>query len=319
MNGVMLAKSSTTEDPDPKVVLDRLVSQGRWIFDIKWDGVRCVAYIAGGVVRLINRKDVDVTAQYPEVVEYLQQTYPDQQLVLDGEMVCFDPALGKPTFNQIQIRNANWNPRTVAQLAKTMPATYVVFDLLEEYGSDLRKVMLQGRLMLLEKVAERWNDPRLVKSSWDTDGRAMWEQVETLGLEGLIAKQRSSLYRQGKFSTWLKIKPTKRVTAIAYDWEFGKADGARAKTLGALFIGLIEPDQSGLREAGKVGTGFKMKELAPLSERIEAWKRGDGPPLLVEVEYQDLLDSGKLRFPRYLGERHDITWEECTIDQLEGS
>lgn len=318
MQGVMLARP--TDDPDTRVT--ELHAEGRWVFDVKWDGVRCVAHIDSGKVRLINRSLSDISHQYPEVVAHLEQMYPTEHLVLDGEMICFDPDLGEPTFNRIQIRNAQSNPRVIVRFAEEMPATFVVFDLLEQGTVDLRRVMLQGRLMLLEKVAERFQAEgaqRIQASIWSDDGVEMWARVKQYGLEGLIAKQKSSLYRPGKSPQWLKLKPTNRVTVIAWGWEFGKAYGARRDTLGALFIGLLRADGSGIQDVGKVGTGFKLAELQPLINRIEAWKAdpASNPPLLIEVRYQGQLDSGKLRFPRYLGERTDITWQECTTDQLE--
>lgn len=320
LDGVMLA----TPGKNPADLLKQLMSEGaRWTYDVKWDGVRCTAYVDHGTVHLVNRQGTDISHQYPEVVAHLEAMYPDDALVFDGEMLCFDPDLGRPTFNRMQKRNAQSNTRVIKQLSVDTPATLMVFDLLHQNGADLTRVMLQGRLMLLERVAERFKAEgggRIMASEWSLDGKMMWDLVRTQGLEGLIAKNNSSLYRPGRSSSWVKLKPTHRVTAIAYDWEYGKTGGARGATLGALFIGLLKQPGS-IVEAGKVGTGFKMAELHPLIEHIEAWKAdpGNHPPLLVEVEYQDLLDSGKLRFPVFMGERTDILWQDCTTDQLETS
>lgn len=316
--GVMLAKADTSL-PAEELARRLSAEENRWTFDIKWDGVRCLAFVDQGSVRLVNRQGSDITHQYPEVVAYLAEAYATDSVVLDGEMICFDPALGYPTFNRIQRRNAQSNRKVIAQLAEEMPATLMVFDILYHNGADLRRVMLQGRLLLLEKVVERLEGERVMASTYSDDGMAMWKQVKALGLEGLIAKRKSSLYMARKDSAWVKIKPTRRVTAIAVGWEYGKKNGARQDTLGALFINLLDGDR--LVDAGKVGTGFKLAELQPLIDRIEAWKADppNNPPLLVEVEFQDLLDSGKLRFPRYLGTRDDILWTDCTTEQLENA
>lgn len=313
--GVMLA----TAGKDPDNLLKQQIEEGHWTWDIKWDGVRVLVYVDQGVVLLRNRNGVDITHRYPEMVVHLREAFPVDTLVFDGEMLVFDLAKGRPTFDLIARRDAQSNPKTIAQLAEAIPASFMAFDLLYDNGADLRRVMQVGRHMLLTKVAERFDGKRMLLTQFSEDGEAMWKQVHALNLEGLIAKKRSSVYTPGRQSAWVKLKPTHSFTAIVTGWEHGKKGGARANMIGALFLGLIDETGSAIKDVGKVGTGFTMKELADLEARFAAWKDdpGSNPPLLVEVEYQELTTDGKLRFPSYKGLRQDVTFADCTVKQLE--
>lgn len=307
--GTMLATAS--KDPD-SLVSQMAQEQGRWTFDIKWDGVRCLAYVQDGVVTLRNRNGVDITHRYPEVCEHLAAVYPRGEKVFDGELLCFDPVTGRPEFARIAKRDAQSHPGKITSLARSHPATFMAFDFLWDAGNDLRRTALAGRHTLLQVEARLFpEDPRLMVSQWSDDGPTLWTFVNQFGMEGLIAKAKAGTYRGGRDPGWIKLKRTHRVTAIVTGYENGK--GARDGKVGALFISLLN-DAGELVPIGKVGTGLRANDHAPLLAVLNA-----GQEFLIEVEYQEATPDGQLRFPSYKGVRSDVTRADCTTAQLKSN
>lgn len=296
---------------NPEAVLRQLLTGGRHTFDLKWDGVRVLAFIEDGKVRLRNRNGVDTTDRFPEVVERLAALYPVGTRVFDGEMLCFDPDSGKPTFARISKRDRTGSPVKIDVLARQMPATYMVFDLLWFEGDDLRAQPLSARLALLKVDAARFasdEDSRLALSMFSDDGAAMWNVIKTKGMEGLIAKDKLAPYRGGRAPAWVKLKPVASVTCVVVGYTAGQ--GARAGKFGALEIGLLY--DGNLKHWGEVGTGFTDAMLADLKPRVDA-----GELLLVEVEIQNVTPDGKPRFPSFKGVRTDVTILDADASQLD--
>lgn len=306
----MLAKPHSERAPMVAQALSSLLAEGGWIYDIKWDGVRCMAFCSHGTVTLINRRQVDITFRYPELVASLAETFENSSAVLDGEIVCVGDD-GKPDFGRVHRRDAQQNVRAVGPLVLMYPATYVAFDLLRWESDDLRGLPLSARRALLETLAELWDGRTLLLSTMSTDGQAMWDMIQTEGLEGLIAKRLASRYVAGKQRDWVKLKPTNRISAVVAGFDPG--EGARAKTFGALHLRLVGPDST-LVDIGKVGSGFNEADLALVLGRLT-----DSPtvPLVVEVEFQDVSPDKKLRFPVFKGIRDDQTIFDCTVDQID--
>jgi bifunctional non-homologous end joining protein LigD len=304
--GPMLA--SPGKNPD--AVLAQLLTGGRHVFDLKWDGVRVLAFIQDGQVTLKNRNGVNTTDRFPEVVERLAALYPTGTRVFDGEMLCFDPDSGKPTFARISRRDRTGTPSKIEALAKSMPATYMVFDLLWFDGDDLRIQPLSARLALLKVDAARFrsdDDARVALSMLSDDGAAMWGVIKSQGMEGLIAKDKLAPYRGGRAPAWVKLKPVASVTCVVVGYTVGQ--GARAGKFGALEIGLLY--DGNLKHWGEVGTGFTDKMLADLKPRVDA-----GEMLVIEVEVQNITPDGKPRFPSYKGLRTDQGILDCDAAQL---
>lgn len=294
---------------NPDAVLAQLIKGGRHTFDIKWDGVRVLAFIEDGKVTLKNRNGVDTTGRFPEVVERLAELYPTGTRVFDGEMLCFDPATGKPTFARISKRDRTGTPAKIVVLAKQMPATYVVFDLLAYDGDDLRAQPLMARLALLKTDLSRHPaDGRVLLSMLTDDGAAVWNVIKTQGMEGLIAKDKLAPYRGGRAPSWVKLKPVASVTCVVTGYTAGQ--GARSGKFGALTIGLLFDGV--LKPWGEVGTGFTDAALADLKPRVDA-----GEELVVEVEIQNVTPDGKPRFPSYKGIRTDRSIIDCCASQLD--
>ncbi len=174
------------------------------LFEIKWDGTRVLAFIEGRGYRLVNRHRADVTDRYPEL-KFLNDL--PAGVVFDGEVVVLRQ--GKPDFGLLLSRNQTRAPLKIQSLARTLPATYVVFDLLYDRFESLLALPLDTRRERLEKLMRRSAHPRLVFSQGVVGpGKAFFAEVCRLGLEGVMAKCLASRYRPGRRSdAWIKIKP----------------------------------------------------------------------------------------------------------------
>ena len=174
------------------------------LFEVKWDGTRVLAFVESRGYRLVNRHRVDVTDRYPEL-GFLHDL--PAGVVLDGEVVVLRQ--GKPDFGLLLSRNQARAPLKIQILARTLPATYVVFDLLYDRFESLLALPLVTRRERLEKLIQGCAHPRLVFSQGVVgSGRAFFAEICHQGLEGMMAKCLDSRYRPGHRSdAWIKIKP----------------------------------------------------------------------------------------------------------------
>jgi bifunctional non-homologous end joining protein LigD len=288
-----------------------------WAYEFKWDGVRALATIRGGALRLHARSGAEITAAYPELAP-LGTALADAEL--DGEIVALDQH-GRPSFTALAERMHVREPGRAARLAATIPATYMVFDLLRLDGADLtgqpyvhRRAVLDG----LGLAGDRW----LVPPSF-ADGPATLAAAREYALEGVVAKRLTSLYRPGVRSPdWVKVKAEQSAEFVVGGFRPG------VRTLGALLIGVPRPDGR-LAFRGRVGGGISaageralLAALRPLATtdspfadplpredaKDATWVR---PEVVVEVKYGQRTPDGRLRFPRFLRLRPDLTPEEC--------
>lgn len=303
--GAMLATPS--KDPDALVVSLR---PRDYTFDIKWDGIRCLACVDRGAVTLKTRTGESLNARYPDIVEALAAQYPTSSMVLDGELLCFDPATGLPDFNRGQKRSSQSTPSKIAVVVRSHPATFMVFDLLWYDGDDLRNTPLVARQAVLHSIAQAWAGSAYLKcSQWSDDGPMMWAFVAQHRLEGLIAKVKTGLYRGRRDAGWIKLKKTLRVTCIVTGYDNGK--GARNGKVGALHIAMLDA-HGALQSVGRVGTGLKERDHGPLLEVLAT-----GQEFLVEVECMPPTTGDlQLRFPSFQYVRSDVRRADCTIDQI---
>lgn len=297
---------ATAARGEPAVVLERLASYGTYVFDVKWDGIRCLAYIVDGKVRLVSRRGSDITRRYPEVVRNLADALPHGSFVLDGELVVWDGE--RFDFSLALKRDSQSLPNKIDHLAAKHPATYMAFDLLWA-NADLRANALTTRLAALRRILPDTHEGLQVSLS-RTDGALMWKAAEQFGFEGLIAKVAMAPYRSGRGTEWIKLKRLKRVTAIVTGYEPG--EGARTGQVGALFLALLD-DNGKEVPCGKVGTGFKRHHHRPMLGVLE-----QGMQFLVEVEYLEVTRDGILRNPSFKGIRADINRADCTVAQIGG-
>jgi bifunctional non-homologous end joining protein LigD len=284
-------------------------------FEVKWDGVRAVAFSEPGRFRLESRNLLDVTDQYPEL-RAIQRQLGARTAVLDGEIVAFDDE-GRPSFERLQRRMHVQGRRQVEQRREEAPVTYLAFDLLYLDGESLTERPYTERRELLEGLGlagEAWSVPPSFRGRGADVLAASAEQ----GLEGVVAKRLASPYRPGRRTgEWLKIKNQQRQEVVIGGWTPGK--GRRAGEIGALLVGVYD-DDGRLRYAGKVGTGFTGALLEELKRELEPLARPDSPfagrqpargsafcePRLVcEVEFTEWTRDGMLRHPSFKGLRED--------------
>ncbi|GIU88478.1 MAG: ATP-dependent DNA ligase [Acidimicrobiia bacterium] len=300
-----------------------------WAFELKWDGIRGLAYVVGGDVRVLTRNGNDVTRRYPEL-EGLGAALAGHDAVLDGEIVAFDES-GRPSFERLQRRMHVSDPAAIGRLRVEVPVVYVLFDLL----------WLDGRLLVDEPYRERralLSSLALDGPSWRTppyeagDGHTTIALSERYGLEGYVAKRLDSPYEPGRRSrAWVKVKRRHRQELVVGGWLPG--EGARHGTVGSLLVGYHEPDADGavrLRYAGRVGSGLRQADLRELSRLFERCARdtspfGAGTPpkgarwvepvLVVEVEFAHWTASGGIRAPVFVGYRTDKPPEEVVREE----
>jgi bifunctional non-homologous end joining protein LigD len=323
-------------DPFPENVVPMLArlsrlprDDGRWAVEVKWDGIRAIAYCKPGRVELQTRNLNDVTTQYPEV-RRISRALGSHDAVLDGELVAFDED-GRPSFERLQQRIHNTDENVVRRRMKTHPVVFVVFDLLYLDGQDLTGEPYTRRRELLEGLklsGERWQTPSYSVGHAEELLAASKEK----GLEGVMLKRVDSTYAPGKRTgAWLKVKNVSRQEFVVGGWTPG--EGRRKKHIGALLVGYFEHEggRPVLRYAGKVGTGFTAADLtaiaarlAPLERKTSPFGAGPKPPkgahfveprLVAEIEYREITNEGMLRHPAYKGLREDKAATEVELER----
>ena len=300
----------------------------RWGFEVKWDGVRAIAYVDDGGATFESRNLLDLTPRYPELAG-LAAALAGRRAVLDGEIVAFDDE-GRPSFQQLQSRLNVGSPVAVRELAQRVPVCYVVFDVVWLDGDDLTKLTYEERRRRLEELA--LNGP-----AWQTpayhpgDGEALLEATRERGLEGVMAKRLDSTYLPGRRSpAWVKVKNVRGQELVVGGWCPG--EGRRENRIGSLMLGHYDGDR--LRYAGNVGTGFTEKELDRLATVLEPLRRStspfDPPPgirkrcvfvepkVVVEVAFNEWTRDGTLRQPSYKGQRIDKNPREVVREAAPG-
>lgn len=296
-----------------------------YVFEAKWDGVRTLAYIRSGELRLISRRKRDVTELYPELGRLAEQLAARNGLV-DGEIVAFDER-GRPSFERIQQRFTQAKPSQAT--LRDNPVEFLAFDLLWLDGESLMDRPLTERRALLE----RWLVPAdrvQISPQIPAKGRAFFDAAKERGLEGIVAKRRGSVYRPGtRTKDWLKVKAVKRQDCVIVGWSEGR--GGRGGSVGSLLLGVYRDGSLGY--AGHVGTGFTEKTLSMLGERLAPlatdgapvapppgdevdlsgvhWVR---PELVCEVEYLEFTSQGRMRAASFKGLREDKAPEECVLE-----
>jgi bifunctional non-homologous end joining protein LigD len=248
-------------DPMKASLADKPPRGNDWLFEVKWDGVRAVAFIDREDVHLQSRSGLPCERQYPELA-VIHHSIAAQNAILDGEIAVLD-AQGVSRFHLIQPRIANSDPNTVAHLVRSTPVVYFVFDLLYLDGYDLRNVDLAKRRELLEAVVTPGPVLR-VSEAFPGAGTEMLDAARETGLEGIIAKHASSCYESRRSRDWLKIKIVSQQEFVIGG--FTEPQGDR-DYFGALVLGVNENGK--LRWVGNVGTGFDQKTLAGIYAKLK--------------------------------------------------
>ena len=268
----------------------------RYLWEEKYDGIRCIAEIKGGAFRLWARSGTEKTDMFPEI-----DLRTKIRAVIDGELVC-------DTFNGMQHRANRING--IHQASINYPAHYEVFDVLELNGVSLVQIPLSERKKLLQEALTPTDNVSV--ADFTEDGEALFQKMLAEGKEGIIGKLKAGTYQAGK-RAWLKVKCNQKGEFVICGYTPGT--GWREATFGALVLG--RQDIGKLTYVGAVGTGFTSAEIDRLFKLLRSspvavcpfsvsppepdirWVR---PEIVVEVKYLEFTNDGRLRFPAYIKE-----------------
>jgi len=293
-------------DPMKAQLVDEAFDDDRWLFEVKWDGIRLVSFIDEGKVSLQTRAGRIVDGEYPQL-QAISRLVNARQAALDGEVVVLDDQ-GRPSFQLLQNRGKDPHP-----------IQYVVFDIVYFDGQRLFKVPLEDRKRLLRDVVR---DSGVLKYSDHVlgQGKAFFKAAQQKRLEGIVAKLRDSPYQPGvRSSAWLKIKALLQQEVVIGGFT---APRASRKFFGALLVGVYD-DDGRLIYTGHTGGGFDEKTLAeiyklmkpliikqppfsgppPHANEKPTWVR---PELVAEVKFAEWTRDGVMRQPVFLGLRDDV-------------
>jgi bifunctional non-homologous end joining protein LigD len=301
-----------------------------WLFEIKWDGYRAVAFLENGKVRLVSRNQNDLTARYPELAD-LPRFIKAKTAILDGEAVALDNE-GRASFSLMQQRTG-FRPGGHRRTENAdVTVLYYAFDLLYLDGYDWHRVPLEERKKKLESLilpgdALRYSD------HYPEHGKALFDMAHKKGLEGIVAKKRASYYEERRSREWLKIKIRHRLEAVIGGYT--EPEGSRAH-FGSVVLGLYDKNGK-LIHVGQAGSGFDQKSIEsiwktlqkletkknPFTGEVEALRKVTWvkPQLVAEIEYTEWTggaDGGspKLRAPVFLGLRDDKDPKECLLPEV---
>jgi bifunctional non-homologous end joining protein LigD len=320
----MIHRMDPPADPGRQAMPERIVpmlakpagqlprSQKGWGFEIKWDGIRAIVYSRPGRWHIEGRRLTDITAKYPEL-RPLSRELGSKSAVLDGEIVAFADD-GRPSFERLQRRMHLTGEAQIKRQSKAIPATYLIFDVLYLDGRLLMDLPYEERRGMLDELGlegPAWRTP----ASHRGEGTALFKASAEQGLEGVVAKRLDSRYEAGRRTgAWLKVKNKRRQELVIGGWMPG--EGKRENRIGALLVGYHDSDGN-LRYAGRVGTGFKERDLDYLERRLARLRRARtpftgeprpprgamhaAPELVCEVEFTEWTAEMILRHPAYKG------------------
>ena len=306
-------------EPMKAKLVERPPATGDWIYELKFDGIRLIAVKRDKKVSLLSRNQNDLSGRFPEIVEAIENL-PARECVIDGEVVALDEE-GRSSFQLLQAREME---------GRKSPIYFYAFDLLQLDGKSLIGLPLEARKNVLEKLCADTGDPIRYSGAIGTDANRLLEEVKRRGLEGIIGKQRNSVYEPGRRSgAWIKLKCVNEQEFVIGGYT--PPQGAR-KHFGAILVGYY--DNNKLVFAGKVGTGFTAKSLSMLHKKFRNEERDDcpfvempskqngewvqgitpsmmrkmhwvNPKFVAEIKFAEWTRDGKLRAPVFLGLRED--------------
>ncbi|WP_082632560.1 DNA ligase D [Chryseobacterium sp. IHB B 17019] len=306
-------------------LVDEPFSDPDWVYEVKWDGYRTIAYIDNGKVDLRSRNNKIFTDKYYSITEIFKNW--NIKAVIDGEITVINKN-GVSDFASLQ----NWRSETDGELI------FYAFDLLWYDGKDLTQLPLLERHAILNHIFSQNNDDRIrISTIFNTDGIEFFEAAQKLGLEGIMAKKANGTYDIGARSKdWLKIKTDKRQEVVIGG--FTNNEGS-SKIFSSLLLGVYQGKE--FHYVGKVGTGFSSKKQKEMMEEFKplitkknpfntepdinkpsrfrpnppkataTWLK---PELVCEVSYAEITDDGVFRHPSFKGMRSDKKAKEVHLE-----
>lgn len=281
-------------------------------YELKFDGVRCLAYLGDGKAELRNKRKLNVTPIYPELADVYRQA--KRRCILDGELTVIVD--GKPKFAEIQRRALMSNPFKIKLAAESLPVNFTAFDILYYDGTDTTKQPLEQRQALLQRAVSE-TDRLAISRVFDGHGKALFDLTTQQGLEGVVAKRKGSLYYPGKRTKdWIKFK-----NLLDDDYVIcGYIDKSRGVT--SLVLGQYRDElliYKGHVTMGVSGEGFRcIKSLpvttgppyhVPTGNERAVWVT---PELVCTVKFMEKSSNGAMRQPVFKGLRDDKAPENCT-------
>ena len=318
LKGLPSAKPQFIEPMKARLV-DEPPKHGDWLYELKFDGIRAMAIKNDRKVSLVSRNGNKLDGRFPEIVEAVKNL-PVREYVIDGEVVALDED-GRSSFQLLQ---------GLEMEGRKAPLRFYVFDLLQLDGKSLLGLPLEQRKQVLAKICENVGDPIRYSGEISGDVKSLLAEVKRRGLEGLIGKQRNSVYEPGRRSgTWIKLKCINEQEFVIGGYT--PPAGSR-KYFGAILVGYYEIGK--LRFAGKVGSGFTEKSLSMLHKKFREEEHGDcpfvdlpskqggewvqgitpsmmkkmhwvNPKFVAEIKFAEWTRDQKLRQPVFLGMRED--------------
>jgi bifunctional non-homologous end joining protein LigD len=328
--GAVRAPMPTAIHPMLATSVDEPFDSPDWLFEIKWDGYRAVAFVENARLRLVSRNQNDLTAQYTDLKD-LPSFLRAKTAILDGEIVALDEH-GRSSFSLMQQRTGFHERGRRVAARPDITVLYYAFDLLYLDGYDLRRVPLEQRKSALASIVSVPNDTARLSDHFVANGKALFDVARQKGLEGILAKKRTSPYQERRSSEWLKIKIKHRLEAVIGGYT--EPEGSR-EHFGSVVLGLYDKNGN-LIHVGQAGSGFDQRTLAaiwrllkplesktnPFHGKVEALKKVHWiqPRLVAEIEFSEWThpteEGGpKLRAPVFLGLRDDKDPEECVLEQ----
>ena len=319
IKGAEKASFPRTIRPMLATLVDEPFNDREWLYEVKWDGFRALAYLDGSSLRLVSRNQNDLTSDFPEL-RALATHINARQAVLDGEIVALD-AQGRSSFSLMQQRGD-----------RRVPIRYYVFDLLYLDGYSLFRVDLEERKRLLNGLLSETEYLRY--SDHFDDGLALYRAAQEQQLEGIVAKRRRGCYVQKRSREWLKMKVTRRQECVIAGYTDPR--GGR-EHFGSLVLGLYN-DEGKLVHVGNAGSGFNEKTHADMWKRLKRLQStsnpfGAGvkieasrpahfvkPELVAEIKFNEWTHEGqsgqiKMRAPIFQGLRFDKKPRECVFER----
>ena len=299
-----------------------------WVFEIKWDGVRAILFKNKKNIKIQSRNGNDITKRYPEIANAARISLRAcGSAVIDGEIVVLNKN-GLPDFHVHQHRINIQDSKTIRVLSRESPATYYVFDILYMENKSLMQRGYIERREILSSVLQV-NDLVKISEYIEEKGIKILRSSNELKLEGIVAKYKNSIYREGiRSKDWLKIKNTKTQDCVIIGYT--KGEGARVHHFGSLVLAVYCPLEKKLRFVGHVGTGFDDETLDLLYSKLKSNEKDFmpvdnlpyinreitwlNPVLVAEIKFSDWTNDGILRAPVFLRLREDKKPNECIIE-----
>ncbi len=320
LEGARRAKMPEQVAPLLATLAEKPFSDPEWLFELKWDGMRALAYVKDGEVTLRSRTGQDITQQHPEIA-VLPERVLAEQAILDGEIVVLDER-GRGDFERLQSRMNVARPP--ARLQQANPVTYYLFDVLYCDGYDLRQTPLAERKRFLRKLLDP-RDPLRYSDHIEQQGKELFTLAQKEGLEGIVAKHATSPYVSRRSPYWIKFKVRRELDAVVAGWT--EPRGGR-EFFGSLLLGLYAGKK--LRFIGSVGSGFKRETLSRIHSEVKKLETPRSPfahppdtkekaywtkaHLVARIAYANWTREPRLRQASFLGLRTDVNPLECRVE-----